>query len=119
METVSSFTGVLPFVIEICIPIITLLIAWGVRKLVMKLKMEDKINTEILIDIATERSIQYIEQWSTNFENIHDEKVESGDKLAKAVDCVREELKRLGLKDLAEGMIITRIEAIINAGVVQ
>ena len=114
MDTVQSFTGVLPLLIEICIPVVVILIAWGVRKLVKKMGMEEKINTEALIDLATRRSVQYVEQWSNNLEKFHDEKVLSGDKLAKAVDCVREEIKRLGLKDLAEGVIVTKIEAIIN-----
>lgn len=110
----ESLIGILPTVIEICVPIITLLIAWGVRKLAKKLDVEEKINVEHLIDMVCEQAIGYVEKLDKNLQKIHEQHMESGDKLAKAIDVATKELRRLGITKITADILVEKIEALLN-----
>jgi len=110
----ESLIGVLPTIIEICVPILTLLVAWTVRKLAKKLDIENKINIEHLIDMVCKQAIGYVEKLDKNLQKMHNEKLESGDKLAKAIEIVTKELKLLGLTKITSDILVEKIEALLN-----
>lgn len=111
METLETLSGILPVIIEICTPILMILIGYLVRKLAQKLEVEKTIETDKLIDNISNRAIKYIEKLDKNLQKSHQAKLESGDKLTSAIDIVVNELEKLGIVDVTTEVLVQKIEA--------
>jgi len=103
--------NVLPFVLEILLPVLVLLIGWGIRALVQKLGVEQQINTEQLVEQIVKRVIDGIEQLSIAAKKQGEQPIAGGDKLITAVRLITDEMKRLNLPILTGELLRIKIEA--------
>jgi hypothetical protein len=106
--------SILPVVISIIAPALTLLVAWVCRKIATKLDIQNTHHLDALIDAIVRRATDAVEQLSQAAKKRGDAAIASGDKLAMAIGMVLAELKVLGLPELAEAVITERIEAYLR-----
>jgi hypothetical protein len=103
--------GALPVILEIAVPVLVALIGWVVRQLVKKYKLEEYINQEELIDRLVVTAVTSVEKLARTLETKHSQRLESGEKLAKAISYIRNEMNRLGLTEMAAEVLKARVEA--------
>ena len=109
----TALYNALPLVLEILLPIVTLLIAFGVRALVKKLGMEEKINADKLIDQIVGRAVDCVDQ--LNIVAIKaGQSITSEDKLATAINLIVNEAKVMGLPVMTGEILRVKIEAYLN-----
>jgi Na+/phosphate symporter len=104
----------LPIILEILLPIISLLVAWFVTVLAKKFKLQNTAQVDFLIETAVKRAVDAVEQLSKVAKRKGEEALSSGDKLAKGIAIVEAELRTLGLPKLTSEVITARIESFLG-----
>jgi hypothetical protein len=107
----EGLTGLLPIVIEICVPVVVVLIGWIIKKLAKKLEAEELVKREELIDKLVLTAVTYIEKITRTLEIKHAQTLASEDKLAKAVQHIRVELRKHNLPEIAGKLLEARVES--------
>jgi len=111
METLKSLSVILPMIIEICTPILVILVGYLVRKMAQKLEVEKTIEVDKLIDNICNRAINYVEKLDKNLRKFTNKRMESGDKLTKALDIATKELEDIGLIKVTTDVLVQKIES--------
>jgi len=84
------------------------------KKYGIKLDVEIKNLTEVLLIQFVQEGIAYAEQWAKQYVKTHDTAPDGASKMDIALKFISEELKRHGLDNLAERAIRNKIEAILG-----
>lgn len=106
--------SVLPIVLEILLPVIGVVLTWLLTLLVKKLKLQNNINVDMIIEHVVGRAVEAVEQLAAVAKKKGDAALSSGDKLAKAVAIVEAELRAMKLPGLAAEVISARVEAYLG-----
>jgi len=102
---------ILGYLLPIIAAALTLFAIAGVRKLLDKLGLERTEKIDDLIDKYVHLGVDTAEMAGVNYLKSRGEKMPSEDKKLKAVKVVMNELEQSGIKDVAEELIIDRIES--------
>lgn len=108
------FASILPVVLNVLLPVITVLVAWGVRQLVKKLDVESKVKVDELVDKVVARAVDCVEQLNQVSAKLNQPVGSSQDKLVHAINIVAGELQTLGITQVTGDIIRTKIEAYLQ-----
>jgi len=110
----DSFWNVLPVVIEIVLPALTLLVVWVCRKFAKKLDLQNTEQLDVVVECVVRRAVDAVEQLAQTAKKQGEAAMTSNNKLARAIDLTLEELKALGVTELAKTALTARIEACLQ-----
>jgi len=110
----DALYNALPLVLEILLPVLTLLIAYGVRAFVKKMGAEEKIDTDALVDKIVGRAVDCVEQLGAAAHKYGQQAIKPEDKLATAINLIVAEMNKLGLPVLTGEILRMKVEAYIR-----
>jgi hypothetical protein len=104
---------VLKYLLPVILGVLALLATVGVKKLLEKWGVERSAKVDSMIDDYVKKGIGFAESWANHFMTENGAKAAGTDKKAKAIEVVLGELKQSGLTDVAETLIVARIESML------
>ena len=104
---------VLKYLLPVILGVLALLATVGVKKLLEKWGVERSAAVDAMIDDYVKKGVGFAESWANHFMTENGAKAASTDKRAKAIGVVLGELKQSGITDVAEDLIVARIESML------
>jgi hypothetical protein len=104
---------VLQYLLPVILGVLALLATVGVKKLLDKWGVERSERVDAMIDDYVKKGIGFAESWANHFMAENGAKASGTDKRAKAIGVVLGELKQSGITDVAEDLIVARIESML------
>ena len=111
----DALWNLLPLILEAAIPVIVILLGWGVRALAKKLGVEEQLNVDALVDSIVGRAVLGLEQLSELAQKQGKAALTSEEKLATAVRLISDEMKILKLPELTGELLRIKVEAYLQA----
>jgi hypothetical protein len=111
----SLLEHIVPIIIAIISGILLALIRGAIKKYGAKLDVETQARTEALLSDLVQQGVTFAEQWAKN-EAKKQNVVGGSAKLSKAMEYIAQEIERNNLPELAESVIISKIESALGFG---
>ena len=106
---------VLLIILDYLLPVIggiaSILLVAGAKKLMDKWGIERSVRIDSMMDDYVHKGINYAEVTARKYLAMNGEKMNGVSKKAKAVNVVMAELKQAGITNVAEELIIARVES--------
>lgn len=113
MDWSSLGLPILQFVLPILATVLTSLAIWALKKLLVKLGLEENAKIDAMIDRYVHVGVNYAEK-AAQKAIASKMAMSSSDKMNLAVTTVLRELEESGIKDVGQELIKARIEAYLN-----
>lgn len=113
MDWSSLGLPILQFVLPILATVLTSLAIWALKKLLVKLGLEENAKIDSMIDHYVHVGVNHAEKAAQKVINSK-MAMSGGDKMSLAVSTVLKELEESGIKDVGQELIRARIEAYLN-----
>jgi len=104
---------VLQYLLPVILGVLALFATVGVKKLLEKWGVERSAKVDAMIDDYTKKGVNFAQSWANHYFAANAAKPASEDKKAKAIAVVLAELKQSGITDVAEDLIVARIESFL------
>jgi hypothetical protein len=91
--------------------VLAILLAAGAKKLMDKWGVERSAKIDAMIDDYVGKGVDYAEVIARKYIAENGSAMAGGDKKSKAVNVVMEELKQAGITNVAEELVVARIES--------
>lgn len=102
---------VLKYLLPVIAGILAILMIVGVRKLMEKWGIERSERIDAMIDTYVHKGVNFAEVMARKYMTKNLDKMGGTSKRAKAVTVVMDELKQSGITDVAEDLVVARIES--------
>lgn len=113
MDWSSLGLPILQFVLPILATVLTSLAIWALKKLLVKLGLEENAKIDAMIDRYVHVGVNHAEK-AAQKAIASKMAMSSSDKMNLAVTTVLRELEESGIKDVGQELIKARIEAYLN-----
>lgn len=113
MDWTAIGLPILQFVLPVLATVLTSLAIWALKKLLVKLGLEENAKIDSMIDHYVHVGVNHAEKAA---QKVIDSKMamSGGDKMNLAVSTVLKELEESGIKNVGQELIKARIEAYLN-----
>jgi hypothetical protein len=106
---------IVPILITVISGVLLTLIRGAIKKYGAKLDIETQARAEALLSDLVQQGVTYAEQWAKN-ESKRQNAVGGSAKLSKAMEYIAQEIERNKLPELAESVLVNKIEAALGFG---
>ena len=103
--------NVLPVVVTIFVPLLSVLVAWAVMKLKTKLGLDVSASQQKMLTDAIDNGIGLAEQWALGKLKRGEGAPAGAEKLDKALEFVNEQVSKFGLDAKARDGLVKLVEA--------